>query len=105
MNDIFHLFAISRHPPPSLAAPGKCHITYFFFFTTSINTAAISTRPVNICCQFACSPINGRPTFIRQITMTPKNAPIIEPTPPDADTPPTMAPPMASNSNPAPEPG
>ena len=49
--------------------------------------------------------MNGKPTFISVITSTPRNAAVMLPTPPVADTPPTIAPPMASNSNPAPDPG
>ena len=71
----------------------------------STSTAAIKTRPVIICCQLACNPTNGKPVLSKQITNTPIKVPSILPAPPVADTPPMIAPPMASSSNPAPVPG
>ena len=65
----------------------------------------MSTSPVIICCQLACKPIYGRPVFSKQMTNTPSREPSMDPAPPVAETPPIIAPPMASSSKPAPVPG
>ena len=67
--------------------------------------ARTSTRPVKICCQFACSPMYGKPVFSSDITKTPNRVPVTVPTPPFMDVPPMIAPAIASNSSPAPVPG
>ena len=74
---------------------------YFALFldVTSNITAAARTRALMMYCQDMSMPIKFMPFVNEIMTNAPMSDPITLPTPPVADTPPTNAAAMASNSN------